>query len=66
MFSLRDRQSRACTSGVRCFSTAKELGPRTRAFYNNSFVGKREPSDDSRSQSALDVISPKRLQHLKR
>ena len=32
-------------------------------FYNNSFVGKREPSDDSRSQSALDVISPKRLKH---
>ena len=29
-------------------------------------VGKRDPCDDSGSQLALDVISPKRLQHLKR
>ena len=29
-------------------------------------VGKRDLSDDSGSQLALDVLSPKRLQHLKR
>ena len=50
--------------GFNVSQIAKELGPRKRAF----FVGKtkRDPSDDSGSQLALDVISLKRLQHLKR
>ena len=37
-----------------------------RLFIIFHLVGKRHPSDNSGSQLVLDVISPKRLQHLKR
>ena len=66
MFSLRDQQSRAHPRfNVSLIVKLLRNWDRENRLF---FVGKtkRDPSDDSGSQLALDVISLKRLQHLKR
>ena len=58
----------ACTSVVQCFSRIVKLQRNWDRENGLFFVGKtkRDPSDDSERQLALDVISLKHLQHLKR